>query len=403
MMEETAIFSRLRLGMFYRALVSKGRNGYTIWPVYAKLVEKLAQYFDHILLVEPTSHISLPKSTHKITKDNISVFELPYFQHADDFLKVAPATISRLESAIRQVDIVYIRIPLPSAFFIWREAKRQKKMVVLHVVGDLRKQYSRERPLLNRWVARIGVECFELMNQFIINKSLTITQGRGLEAKHKRPGNRVYEITRVPLEDREIVHYRDTCKHDKIKLLWIGNVHARKGLRDLINAVKICRRSGHNVYLDLIGEGDDKLKRKLQELIRSLQLSNTVRFVGFVPHGKNLFHYYDYSDIFVYPTYGEGFPRVVLESMARALPVITTRVGGIPELVRHEENGILINPGRPSEIGEAIQRMIKDDSLRRKLIASGLSTARKYKLDNFCRKFLTLVARHYDFLPEKSG
>jgi glycosyltransferase involved in cell wall biosynthesis len=390
------IDSHITLGMFYRAQCSLGPDGHTIWPVYGRLVDQLAHYFEKIIFAEPTATFPLDKSTYRISSDNVSIFELPYFNHADEFFRVAAGTWRKAKEAVRPLDLVYIRLPLPSAWLIWREAKRQGKKIVLHIVGDLRQQYNRKQSLISRMGAKIGVEFFENINQFMINRSLTITQGKHLERKHSRPGNLVYELSRVPLEKSDIIYRNDTCLDSEVKLLWVGNIHGRKGLDDLVRAVKICRDNKNFLSLYIIGDGDQEVKRNLREIIISLNLEEAVTFAGFVPYGPELFSFYDNSDIFVYPSFGEGFPRAIFEAMARGIPIVATGVGGIPEIVQHNLNGILINPGDPAEIAKAIKRIMSDVKLRKKLIAVGRSTVENYTLDSFCERFMALLDAHFN-------
>jgi glycosyltransferase involved in cell wall biosynthesis len=97
-------------------------------------------------------------------------------------------------------------------------------------------------------------------------------------------------------------------------------------------------------------------------------------------------------DVFVLPTLpGEGVPRVLLESMSAGLPIVTTRVSGIPSLVTHEANGLLVETAAvtgsdrdgvpPDAIAGAIARIVGDGKLRRTLIANGYATARTYTLE----------------------
>jgi glycosyltransferase involved in cell wall biosynthesis len=86
-------------------------------------------------------------------------------------------------------------------------------------------------------------------------------------------------------------------------------------------------------------------------------------------------------DLFVLPTLpGEGVPRVLLEAMAGGLPVVTSRVSGIPSLITHEVNGLLVDEPSGRTIADAVQRIVKDGSLRRRLIDAGYATARAHTL-----------------------
>ena len=86
-------------------------------------------------------------------------------------------------------------------------------------------------------------------------------------------------------------------------------------------------------------------------------------------------------DVFVLPTLpGEGIPRVLLEAMAAGLPIVTTRVAGIPSLIAHDTNGLLLESPSAAAVADAVARIVRVGALRRRLIAGGYETARGYTL-----------------------
>ena len=112
---------------------------------------------------------------------------------------------------------------------------------------------------------------------------------------------------------------------------------------------------------------------------------------GAVPLDRLLPLYREY-DLFVLPTLpGEGIPRVLLEAMAAGLPIVTTRVAGIPSLIEHERNGILVDEPTPQAIGGAIERVMSNGALRRALIAGGYETARAHTLEAQAERMMSVV------------
>src|SRR5262249_2513232 len=98
-------------------------------------------------------------------------------------------------------------------------------------------------------------------------------------------------------------------------------------------------------------------------------------------------------DGFVLPTLsGEGIPRVLLEAMAAGVPVVATRVAGIPSLVTDEANGLLADEATPQAIAEAIARLVSDSTLRRRLIAGGYETARGLTLEAQAARMMAEVS-----------
>jgi glycosyltransferase involved in cell wall biosynthesis len=89
---------------------------------------------------------------------------------------------------------------------------------------------------------------------------------------------------------------------------------------------------------------------------------------------------------------GEGIPRVLLEAMSAGVPVITTRVAGIPSLVTHEVNGLLLDRPKAEEVAGAVSRIVRDGPLRRGVIAEGYETARKFTLEGQAARMMETVS-----------
>jgi glycosyltransferase involved in cell wall biosynthesis len=127
-----------------------------------------------------------------------------------------------------------------------------------------------------------------------------------------------------------------------INFLFLGNIGGRKGIFDLIDVIK----EGKDIFQGKIklfvgGEGEVE---KLKEIISSAKLEALIEYIGWVREEKKL-SYFAASHVFVLPSYHEGLPVAILESMSHGLPIISTNVGGIPELVQTGINGIIFKPG----------------------------------------------------------
>ena len=139
-----------------------------------------------------------------------------------------------------------------------------------------------------------------------------------------------------------------------LRLLFVGWVNRSKGIFDLFAAVGEVAAT-RPVTLDIVGKGND-----YEEAVSVVEddpvLRRLVRFHGWLS-GDDVLARYAEADVFVLPTYAEGFPNAVLEAMAMALPVITTPVGGIPDVVEDGRNGLVIPPGSSSALARAIRYM----------------------------------------------
>ena len=99
--------------------------------------------------------------------------------------------------------------------------------------------------------------------------------------------------------------------------------------------------------------------------------------------GPELNRHYDEADVFVFPSLSEGSPRVVLEGLAHGLPMISTEVGSVPDLIVDGQSGLVVPLRDVEALSGAVIRYVQDDGLRRRCAENGFSVARKHTLEHF--------------------
>lgn len=114
--------------------------------------------------------------------------------------------------------------------------------------------------------------------------------------------------------------------------------------------------------LELVGDGP--LQGRIRKLVGEYELQQRVKFLGYVPDPAYVL---SQAQLFVLSTRSESFPRSILEAMRAGLPVVASRVGGIPEAVKDERTGLLARPGDVRELGNALRRLLEDAELRTRL------------------------------------
>ena len=161
---------------------------------------------------------------------------------------------------------------------------------------------------------------------------------------------------------------------DKIKLLSIGRLVPKKGFDILINACRLLVDQGINLELNIIGDGPER--RNLEELCNKYRLNGKIIFWGAQSQDdvkKNIHT----SDLFVLACRQDkdgdmdGIPNVLIESMAAGLPVISTYISGIPELIENGINGLLVKPEDSVELANAIKKVINDPDMISKFSFAG--------------------------------
>ncbi|MCV2361802.1 glycosyltransferase family 4 protein [Paucibacter sp. TC2R-5] len=147
------------------------------------------------------------------------------------------------------------------------------------------------------------------------------------------------------------------------RLLFLGRAEAAKGIFDLLEAVKLIAPSCPNLRLAIGGDGDVAAVRKRAA---ELGIADHVEILGWVV-GEAKQQQFERAEVFVLPSHHEGLPMAMLEAMAHGKAMVMTPVGGIPEAVQHEQQGLLVAPGQPQELATALLRLLQSASLRRDL------------------------------------
>ena len=159
------------------------------------------------------------------------------------------------------------------------------------------------------------------------------------------------------------------------RLLYHGRVDRRKGVLDLLDALALLRERDVPFQATISGIGPDveASRAKMAELGFG---DEAVRFTGYADYNRAP-DLYRQADVFVSPTYAEGFSNTILEAMAAGLPVVSTDTVGVSDCLRDGENGLLIQPGDVPALAEALARVIRDEPLRRRISATGLEECRR--------------------------
>ena len=129
--------------------------------------------------------------------------------------------------------------------------------------------------------------------------------------------------------------------------------------------------------------GDGPGRRAAEAQAR--RLAGPVRFTGFAPHAR-IPAVLRHIDLLVLATRYEELPSVLIEAMAAGLPVIASRVGGIPALVDHDVNGLLVPPGDPAALAAAISRVLAEPGTAARLAAAARQTAQRYTWPTLARQ-----------------
>lgn len=151
-------------------------------------------------------------------------------------------------------------------------------------------------------------------------------------------------------------------------ILYIGRLVPEKGQAVLLEAAAALAREGTEMKLKLAGAGE--MRPALEARAAELGLDGSVEFLGAVGQ-EELHELYRGATLFCLPSFAEGVPVVLMEAMAMGVPVVTTRIAGVPELVVDGSGGVLVPPGRSDELAAALAALLADPERRRQIGAAG--------------------------------
>jgi glycosyltransferase involved in cell wall biosynthesis len=377
---------------------------------FARYVDSLAPYFDEVSLCVPVRREPSGEGT-AIRSSNVTLAPLPPFDGPVQFYPRLPSVLPRLIQWTRRIDLLHCRVPSPAAVFAFAMARLLRRPAFLLVVGDLRALLpSMPYRGLRRGLWRAYTELEERNVQWMVDRALTFANGPALLAKHSQEGRPAVQATTTTIGERDIAGRADTCAGRRVRALTVSRIDPRKGLRVLPAVVRLLVDRGIDLTLDIVGPtvgrpGQDERVAILASANR-LNIAGRVSFTGLTPLDRLLPMYRDF-DLFVLPTLpGEGIPRVLLEAMSAGLPVVTTSVAGIPGLVKHERNGLLVDQPDAEALAGAMMRIVGDAALRQRLIAHGYATARTFTLEAQAARMMEVVSdslhvalRHPAILP----
>lgn len=268
----------------------------------------------------------------------------------------------RILAADKDLKIVHIHTASFHSFerSVWfmRLARAMKRKVVLHIHGGGFKNYYLTKPA---WISK------QLHKADYI---LALTDGWRSFYENELHLSHVMTVPNVVASPKVSA---PAVKDGKIHLLFLGHIVQQKGIFDLLDVVNENKGKWNGKLILHIG-GSHEVER-LQRFIRDNELDDLVKFHGWVS-GEKKAELQSLMDAFVLPSYVEGMPISILESLSYGKPVITTPVGGIPETV-NDANGFLFTPGDKTAMADIIDGIINNPSLLTSKSVAAIESVRR--------------------------
>jgi glycosyltransferase involved in cell wall biosynthesis len=302
-------------------------------------------------------------------------------------------TLRKISNRVKESDLLLIRAPSPLAPAFHKKFGKKTKMTYL-IVGD----YSKGVQHLDQpWWRKIPITVLSYINdrqlKSVISNTKTLVNSQKLFEKYVPFQNDLHIVKTTTLSQNDFFYRFDTCLGNEIKLLNTGSFSFAKGLRELIEAFALLSKE-NNLTIHFVGweyDSSKPVEKYIKARALDLGIADKVFFHGFKTIGPELNEMYRMADIYILPSYHEGFPRTIWEAMANSLPVVATKVGSIPLFLKDRHDAYLIEPQNTQDIVRAVNEILDDISLRQKLIQNGYNQALENTLENQTKKMVELL------------
>jgi glycosyltransferase involved in cell wall biosynthesis len=360
---------------------------------FGLIVDALARRYKNVVLCAPTSYdIDVFRKRGRATEyclmmDNIELIPKPLYYNALSASHYPIAITKAYIKTLKKSKFIFIRGMPAFAGLLYFLAfvfhQRPTHWIVENPITISKSHVSSNwRKYFLSLVYAYQDRFFNRMGRWL-TKGAFICNGEELGRIFHSPRTSV--IVSSTVLEKDFFIREDTCLGEIIRLLFVGFVRPEKGIEYLIDALPLLKIK-KQWRLTIVGSWGtiQDYKIKLDSLIAFRKIADFINWEGYISYFTgDLLKYYRSHDILILPSLSEGTPRVLIEARSNSLPVIATKVGGIPTSVKDGFDGILVPPKDSNSIASAIDRVEGDDELRRNLIRHGLETARKYTINNF--------------------
>ena len=356
------------------------------------------QVFDQVSILARVADVELAEPHGEATEGaGVKVLALPNWVGTLGYLRNRGTVVeAALREAARPSAVIMIA-PSGIGSLPYHRLHQQGYPVALEVVGDpwdaLQSGANRHplRPILRRWLVRTQRrQCSQASVVSYVTKEF-------LQRRYPCPGFSV-GVSDVFLPKECFVRQpRIFAPLAPRTVISVAVMNGCKGHEVMIDAARVCKDI--NLHFRLVLVGDGRLRRAIESRAARQGVTERIRFAGQLPAGSAIRSELDGADLFIMPSLTEGMPRALLEAMARALPCVASRVGGVPEVLNPE---FLVPPQDAHALAMKLQSVLSDPARLSEMSAQNLQEALQYedsqlsaKRQEFYLQVRMSAERHY--------
>jgi glycosyltransferase involved in cell wall biosynthesis len=324
---------------------------------------EVGRHFDSLLLFgrmleEPAPEYFAP------LPEGVELVELPHYPALTHLLAVsraAASTINVFRRSLDRVDTVWIFGPHPFS---------------VALIG----------------LAMLPVRALDAVYRLCARGMPAVVTGSQIARRYGGEGRRVLAMIESVVRSDEVAQGpRDRDWRGPIELLTVGRLDAEKNPLLLVDAfARLASRDDRGWKLTWVGGGP--MEEAIRTRAAELGVEASIELVGWVPFGPALLELYGRAHAFVHVSFTEGVPKVLVEALASAMPIVATDVGGVSELLDGGLAGLLVAPNDLDGLVEAVERIANDPALRHEIVSHGLRRVRELTLEAQAEQVASFIA-----------
>lgn len=326
---------------------------------------------------------------HRVDGPGIEIFEIPFYQGPKQLLLKYIQIQKSLKNVDEGCDAALLRMPSQTAYMVFKHLSKdipKAGEIVYDPSDDLnRRNQTFVMYILNNRISNQlkhfckSVNGVSYVTEYSIQKNYpSVVALKGESKEYFETSYSTITLSEDAYTDARVFN---KTNHLKLALSSVAMESDRKGEKVLIKAVKIARQRGYDVSAIIIGDGSKR--KEFEEFAKKECVEKFITFTGLLPSSNEVREELLKSDIYVFPTQAEGLPRGILEAMAVGMPVLSTPVGGIPEII---EKDYLFSPFDAEAFANKICYLLENPNELNDMSEKNFEKAKSYSNNKLQKK-----------------
>jgi glycosyltransferase involved in cell wall biosynthesis len=385
-----------RLGIFTVKKICRFNGNYYTYGGFGDYLAAMRAAFPKVVMVAHLKESTPPEGYYLIPPgDDLEVVGLPQVKTELGMLLIMPVIAWRCWLATKKMDIAHARMPNHTGVIGAFACDLRGVPVFCQIIDDWYLA-ARRMPWMRKFglglPLKLHLYLYDWLERMVCRGKLVFAQGQSCYEKHV--GHSDCELvlsTAHYLHD--IIPPRQRFVSKPYTILTVARLTGVKNQQLTIRALAKLLAEGQEWRCVFVGDGPHKAS--LVQLAKELNVESHVHFAGQAARGDALWQYFDAADCFVLSSRSEGTPKVLLEAMARGLPIIATAVAGIPTSVKHEERGLLIEDNDVNGLVAAAKRLAGDPAFSYRLAQNASEFCKAHTVENATASMLRKVVQKW--------